>query len=246
MIRTRPARSGPTGRALVGLLAAGLCLTGCGSSLGVHPGSAAVIGDENISMSKIDSTTTKFCTFYVAQSHSQAAQQQSGPLPMGYLRTYAATSLVQRALGEQLAAAYDVQPASGYQQQLSQFQGVLASTPADQRDAAIALAGADAYLQNVQVAIGQKLTGNTGSGNADLKAALARGRVATQDWLDDHDIFIDPVLGVSVDGDGTFTSERGQTSYPLSALAAAGAKIDGQQVPDDSYTSALPAAQVCG
>jgi len=247
VIRMRQARRRPpkSGRALVALAAAGLVLTGCGSSLGIHPGSAAVIGGRSISMSTIDSTASLYCKVFLSQQRSQPSQQQSGPVPMGILRSYAAVSLAQRALGEQLADAYGVQPASGYQRQVSQFRQVLASSPADQRDAAIAVAGADPYLQNVQVSIGQQLTGNTSPANADVRAALERGKVATQDWLKDHDTFIDPVLGISVDG-GTFTPQKDQTSYPLSALASAGAKVGGQQAPPAAYTSALSGAQVCG
>jgi hypothetical protein len=159
VIRMRQARRRPpaSGRALVALAAAGLVLTGCGSSLGIHPGSAAVIGGRSISMSTIDSTASLYCKVFLSQQRSQPSQQQSGPVPMGILRSYAAVSLAQRALGEQLADAYGVQPASGYQRQVSQFRQVLASSPADQRDAAIAVAGADPYLQNVQVSIGQQL-----------------------------------------------------------------------------------------
>jgi hypothetical protein len=199
-----------------------------------------VVGDESVSMSKIDSTSTLFCKVYVAQA--QAQNQQSGPIPMGSFRSYAASSLAKRALGQQLAAAYDVQPASGYQQAVSQYQSALASSPADQRDAAIAVAGADAYLQNVQVAIGQKLTGKSGTTNADLKAALQRGEVATRDWLADHHAVVDPVFGLVVD-DGKFTTHKDQTSYPLSALASAGAQSTA--APGDAYTSQLSVAQLC-
>ena len=239
MILTRQLRSRrPV--ALVGLAAAGLVLSGCGSSLGIHPGSAAVIGDETLSMSKIDDTSTLFCTVYVAQSQS-SQQQQSGPLPMGSFRSFAAASLSKRLLGQQLADQYGVEPAPGYQQAVTQYEQALASSPADERDAAIEVAGADAYLQNVQVAVGQQLTGNSGQSNADLKAALERGKVATQDWLNDHDAFIDPVFGISVD-DGAFTPQQNQTSYPLSSFASQGA----QAQPDASFVSSLPTAQVCG
>jgi hypothetical protein len=224
--------------ALVGLAAAGLVLSGCGSSLGIHPGSAAVIGDESLSMSKIDDTSTLFCKVYLAQSQQS---QQSGPLPMGAFRSFAAASLAKRLLGEQLAEQYAVQPASGYQQAVSQYQQALASSPADERDAAIEVAGADAYLQNVQVAIGQQLTGNQGQSNADLKAALERGQVATQDWLKGHHAIIDPVFGVAVDG-GSFSQQKDDTSYALSTFAAQGA----QAQPDSTYVSSLPAAQRCG
>jgi hypothetical protein len=229
---------------LTGLALTGLVLTGCGSSLGIHPGAAAVVGDRSVSMSKIDDTATLFCRAYVAQSQ-QSQQGQSGPLPMGSFRSYAAASLSKRLLGQELADQYAVQPAAGYQAQVSQYEQALASSPADQRDAVVQVAAADAYLQNVQIAIGQQLTGNEGQSSADLKAALARGKVATQDWLNDHDAFIDPVFGVSV-ADGAFTPQREQTSYPLSALASGGAQISSQQAPPDSYTSALPAAQRCG
>lgn len=241
MIRKRPAgRPRAKVRVVVGLAATGLLLTGCGSSLGIHPGSAAVIGTDTLSMDKIDSTTTLYCQAYVTSSQ-QSSQQQSGPAPMGLFRSYVAGSLSKRLLGQQLADQYDVQPASGYQAQVSQLQSALASVPADQRDAVIDVAASDAYLQNVQVAVGQQLTGNEGQSNADLKAALARGQVATQDWLDHHEAVVDPVFSIAVDG-GKFTRELNQTSYPLSAFASQGA----QATPDASYVSALPAAQRCG
>jgi hypothetical protein len=229
--------------ALIGLAAAGLVLTGCGSSIGIHPGSAAVIGDDSVSMSTIDDTATLYCKAFVTAQ--QSSQQQSGPAPMGLFRSFAAAGLAKRALGEQLAEAYGVEPASGYQSQVTQLRQVLGSAPADQRDAVIAVSGSDAYLQNVQVAVGQQLTGKTGQADAEIKAALERGQVATKDWLDDHDVFLDPVFGLSVAG-GKFTQQQDETSYPLSALASAGAQVNGQQGPPSSYTSQLPAAQVCG
>jgi len=241
LTRQRSARR--SGAALAGIIAAGLLLTGCGSSVGIHPGSAAVIGDRTLSMSKIDDTATLFCKAYVAQSQQQSQQSQSGPLPMSSFRSYAAASLAKRLLGEQLAQKYHVSPASGYQSQVSQLQQALASAPGEQRDAVVAVAASDAYLQNVQVAIGQQLTGNEGQSNADIKAALQRGRVATQEWLNDHDAFVDPVFGLSVDG-GRFSLHKDQTSYPLSAMASSGARTTG--TPDSSYVQALPPSQVCG
>jgi peptidyl-prolyl cis-trans isomerase SurA len=194
-------------------------------------------------MSKIDDTTTLYCKAFVASQQTQ--QSQTGPIPMGFFRSYVAAGLAKRALGEQLAAAYDVQPASGYQQQVSQLEQALTSAPADQQAAVIDVAAADAYLQNVQVAIGQELTGKVGQTNAEIKAALQRGQVATRDWLADHKVYLDPVFGRSVDG-GSFSTVDNQTSYPLSPLASQGAQLDGQQAPPSSYTAQLPSAQVCG
>jgi hypothetical protein len=243
--RTRPARRRhPRVRALAALAAAGLLLTGCGGSLGIHPGSAAVVGDQTVSMSRIDDTTSLYCKAYVTQSQ-RSQQTQSGPLPMGTFRSFVAAGLAKRALGEQLAQAYGVEPASGYQQQVSQLQQALASSPADQRQAVIDVAASDAYLQNVQVAIGQELTGQVGQTDAAIKAALQRGQVATDDWLAHHKVYLDPVFGRTIDG-GSFSTSANQTSYPLSALASLGAQIGDQQAPPASYTSQLPASQVCG
>jgi hypothetical protein len=220
-----------------------LLLSGCGSSVGVHPGAAAVVGGETLSMNKIDDTTLLYCKAYVASSQ-QSQQGQSGPEPMGLFRSFVASGLAKRALGSELADAYSVEPASGYQSQVSQIQQALASAPADERQAVVDVAASDAYLQNVQVSIGQKLTGNEGTAQADVKANLQRGQVATQDWLKDHDIFVDPVFGLTVDG-GQFTRQQDQTSYARSSLARGGVAAFGQQGPPSSYTAALPAAQIC-
>ena len=241
MILTRQRRA-PRPAVLVGLALTGLLLTGCGSSIGIHPGYAAVVGDRTVSMSRIDNTATLYCQVYISSSQ-QSQQGQSGPQPMGLFRSYVAASLAKRLLGQALADDYDVEAATGYQRQLSQIQQAFASAPAGQRQAVIDVAGSDAYLQNVQVAIGQQLTGNEGQSDDDVNAALQRGQVATQEWLNDHDAFVDPVFDISVDG-GKFTREQDQTSYPVSALASAGAQTTA--APDESYTSALPEAQRCG
>src|SRR4051812_2984539 len=134
----------------------GLLLSGCGS-LGIHPGAAATVGDRTVSMSTIDDTTTSFCKAYIAQSQT-SQQGQSGPIPMGAFRSYVASSLSKRLLGEELVEQYSVQPASSYQAAVAQYQQALATAPADELAAVIKVAAADAYLQNVQVAIGQQLT----------------------------------------------------------------------------------------
>src|ERR1051325_4125878 len=87
VILTRPRRS------LVVAVAAstGLLLSGCGSSLGIHPGAAASVGGQTVSMSKIDHTTTLYCTAYVNQSQ-QSQQGSTGPIPMGAFRSYVASS----------------------------------------------------------------------------------------------------------------------------------------------------------
>jgi peptidyl-prolyl cis-trans isomerase SurA len=223
---------------VAGLALAGLLLSGCGGSLGIHPGSAAVIGDDTLSMDKIDSTATLYCRAYLPQ-----LQQAGQKVPMHYLRQFVATSLAERDLGQQLADQYAVQPTSQYQTRLNQVAQQFASAAPDVKQAVLDVEGGDPYLQTIQVAIGQKLLTEAGTPTTQAKAALQRGQVATQDWLRTHSASIDPVFGVAVDG-GAFDAVQDQTSYPLSALASSGAVTTGQ--PDPTYTAALTPGQLCG
>jgi hypothetical protein len=228
-------------RSLAGLALAGVLLSGCGAPVGVHPGSAAIVGDASISLNKIDDTTRLYCEAYLPQLQQS---QQSGPIPFRLLRQYVAASLAQRLLGEQLAAEFDVQPTSQYASHMSQVAQQFASTPAKQKSAVIDVEGGSPFLQTVQVALGRKLLAQSGQAAGGVKSALQRGEVATQDWLKSHTIEMDPVFGVAVDN-GQFKPATGDdTSYPLSPIASAGADTTNQ--PSQSYTSALSAAQVCG
>jgi hypothetical protein len=223
---------------LVGLALTGLVLSGCGASTGLHPGSAVVVGDESLSMNKINTTTQRYCEAYTPQ-----ITQQNQRVPMRFLRQFVAASLSQRLLGEQLAAEYDVQPTSQYAQQVTTVSQPFASAAPDLRDAVVDVEAGNPYLQTVQVAIGEKLLTEAGQPATNTKAALQRGQVATQDWLKTHSISVDPVFGVAVDG-GQFKASPDQTSYPLSTLASQGAASSAQ--PDPAYTAALPASAVCG
>jgi hypothetical protein len=234
------ARSVSRSVGLAGLAAAGLVLSGCGASMGIHPGSAAVIGDESISMSKIDTTTTRYCQAYEPQ-----ITQQSQRVPMRYLRQFVAANLSQRLLGQQLAQAYDVEPTAQYDQQVTKVEQQFASASSKLRKAVVDVEAGGAYLSTVQVAIGQKLLAESGNSNPTAKEALQRGQVATEDWLKDHSISIDPVFGIAADG-GQFKAAPDQTSYPLSALASQGAAAAGASQPDPAYTAALSPSQVCG
>lgn len=236
----RPARR-PARRtaALGGLALAAVALTGCGTSVGIYPGAAAVVGDRSLSMRTIDSTTSHYCDAYQPTIQKQAPDG----IPMRFFRQVVAANLTERLLGEQLAAEYDVQPSSEYAAAVANLRTQFASASSAARDAGIEVDGGDAYLKTVQVSIGRKLLAGSGETSPTLKAAFERGQVATDDWLKDHDVTIDPSLGVRFDN-GTASFKRDQTSYPLSPLASQGAAPP-TAAPDPSYTSALPPSQVC-
>src|SRR5262245_16627758 len=108
LTRQRPTRR-PAG--VVGLALAGLFLTGCGPSLGIHPGSAVVVGERTKSMGSIDSTSRLYCQAFIPTIQ----QSSQGSVPMGLIRQFVAASLAQRMIGEGLAEQYDVKPAKGYE-----------------------------------------------------------------------------------------------------------------------------------
>ena len=180
---------------LVGLALAGLVLSGCGASTGLHPGSAAVVGDQTLSMRKINTTTQRYCRAYAPQI-TQASQR----VPMRFLRQFVAASLSQRLLGEQLAEQYDVQPTAQYDQQVTKVSQPFATAAPELRNAVIDVEAGSPYLQTVQTAVGEKLLAEAGQPTTNAKAALQRGQVATDDWLKTHTISLDPVFGVAVDG----------------------------------------------
>jgi hypothetical protein len=235
----QPGRGGRRPVALVGLALGALALTGCGPAIGIHPGAATVVGDRTLSMGKIDSTSTLYCEAYGPTLQQQAPDG----IPMRYFRQVVAADLSERLLGEQLAAAYDVQPSSEYAAAVANLRKQFSTASSAAREAGIEVDGGDAYLKTVQVSIGRKLLAASGETDPALKAAFERGQVATQEWLKTHDIKVDPSLGVDVT-DGAFSFKRDQTSFPLSTLAVQG-MASPTQAPDATYTAALPPSQVC-
>jgi hypothetical protein len=224
---------------VAGLTLVGLLLSGCGGSLGIHPGSAVVIGSDSVSMDKIDSDAGRICQAFLPQ-----LQQGGQKVPMRYVRQLVATNLAQRALGQQLADEYSVQPTSDYASQVTQLTQQFSTATPEVQQAVIDVEGGPAYLQNVQVAVGHQLLAASGNPTTKVKVAYQRGQVATQDWLRSNSATIDPVFGASVDG-GAFTQGYDQTSYPLSTLAAAGFRSTSQSA-DPAYTAGLPPSQICG
>lgn len=225
--------------ALVGLALGALALTGCGPTLGINPGAAAVVGDRSLSMNKIDSTATLYCEAYAPVLKTQAPTG----VPMRYFRQNVAANLTERLLGEQLAAAYDVQPSSEYAAAVANLRKQFAQASSAARDAGIEVEGGDPYLKTVQVSIGRKLLAESGQASPTVQEAFARGQVATQDWLKNHDVKVDPSLGVTVDN-GIVSFKRDQTSFPVSTLATLG-MANPSSGPDPTYTATLPASQVC-
>ncbi|WP_028639245.1 SurA N-terminal domain-containing protein [Nocardioides sp. URHA0032] len=220
-----PTRLG--GLALV--LAAAVLLTGCDDVPAFSPGVAARVGDDTISTSQVDDVSVAYC---------QAAEkqlQEDQALPQHYLRAQVAGSLALRAAADQFAAEHDVTAGPSYDQAVRQAEQSLADLSGSQRQAIIDVQGAATYVQAVETAVGATL------GGSGAKANLAAGQKAFQDWLDAHDVRIDPLYGVSIDDGASKLTDTG-LSFAVSDTAT---KADADQ-PDTEYAGALPDNQRCG
>ena len=241
MSSRQPGRSVARSVSLAGLAAAGLVLTGCGVSTGIHPGSAAVIGDESLSMSKIDTTASRYCQAYAPQ-----ISQQSQRVPMRYLRQFVAANLSQRLLGRparrgvRRPADLGVRPAGHQGRDSSSRRRPRSCARRSSTSRPAASTSRPCRRRSARSCWRSPVPSSP-----TAKAALQRGQVATEDWLKDHSISLDPVLGIAADG-GQFKATTDQTSYPLSTLASQGAAAAGASQPDPAYTAALTPSQVCG
>jgi len=229
---TRRARLGSV--ALV--VGAGL-LTGCGvAGTDFHPGVAAEVGDQTLSTDRLDDLVTDYCTF-VADNPSP---EQPVRARYGY-RSELVSILVRRAAVEQAAAQYDAEPGAAYATQVADLERTFATLPEGQQEALVTINEALLYGFEGQVAIGQAVLSADGETEPDPAVAEARGAEVVADWIDSHDIEINPEYGLQVDG-----AELTPTDQHLSYAAGDSAQAGQADEPDPAYIDSLPVSQRCG
>lgn len=230
---------GVVSRVSVGSLAVLLMgsLSGCGvAGTDFHPGVAAQVDGDTITVSKVDTVASSYCDAIEKQ-----LQGQNQKLPFRYLRGGVAGELALKAAAEQFAAKYHVGPGDQYQRKLTELQTATSTLPQDQVDAVIEIESAGTYISGVQQAVGAKLLGQQGTVAAAGSAAGKAGAKAFADWLDQQDVDIDPQFGVQLK-DGQAVPVDTSVSYALSDTARQG----DAQTPDQTYAAGLPASHRCG
>ena len=86
ILQRHPGRPVARSVTVAGLAVLGLLLSGCGGALGIHPGSAVVVGTDSVSMDKIDTDSGLICQAFLPQ-----LQQGGQKVPMRYVRQVVAT-----------------------------------------------------------------------------------------------------------------------------------------------------------
>lgn len=203
-------------------------LTGCGTVSGFNPGVAARVGDDTVTMNRVDDVTAAYCRA------AEAELQEGQVLPQHYLRSQVAGALALRVAADQFAAEQGVSAAEDYDQAVAQAREQLGPMPEDEVQALIDVQGVPTYVQAVEKSVGEQQGAN---GNAATKA----GEEAFLAWLEDHDIDLDPRFGISIENGVTAPADT-SLSYGLSETAT---KANADQ-PDTDYAAALPDSQRCG
>lgn len=203
-------------------------LTGCGAVPGFNPGVAARVGDDTVSMDRVDDVTGAYC-------RAAEAQFQDGQvLAQHYLRGQVAGALALRVAADQFAAEQGVTASADYDRAVAQAEEQLSKLPDDQAQALVDVQGVPIYVQAVEKSVGEQ-QGETGD------AATKAGEKAFLSWLAEQDIDLDPRFGVSIDK-GTTAAADTSLSY---ALGDTSTQANADQ-PDTAYAALLPDSQRCG
>lgn len=222
-----------TTRYAVGLTAAALLLGGCGTA---SPGVAAQVGDDEITVREVDALASEYCSAFEEQFTSNGEV-----VPQHYLRGGILGLLVRSSAAEQLADEYDVEAGATYDEKVaSTTQGTL-QLPEEVREAIITVETAGSYVEAIQAAVGERILTEESGAAPEYTETVERGEQAFTEWLDDHEVEIDPQFGIQVDG-GQVGRTDTTLSFPVSDAAVDGAA----EAPDPAYSASLPDAQRCG
>lgn len=212
-------------------------LSGCGvAGTGFHPGVAAEVGDDEISVSRVDEVASNYCSAIREQLRGD-----NQVLPLRYLRGGVAGQLALVAAAEQLAEEYGVEPGVQYDQKVAELKGAVASLPEEQQDAVIAIESSASYISGVEQAVGTEVLRKQGTAKPTTAEAGQAGQQALDKWLDEHEVDIDPRFGVELkDGQAV------PTDTSLSHAVGGTAKNGDADSPDPEYAGSLPSSHRCG
>jgi hypothetical protein len=173
-------------------------------SSGPRPGTALELDGQRVTTRHLDSVASRYCSA-LAKVGTQLTTQAA--------RKQVVSALALRLLGERFSADEGVEPDSSYDTQLAQLRPQLGQFDSKTRDAIIEVEGAQYYA------------------TALLNSA---GQQRFSDWLGRQDLVINPVYGVTLDGESF-----GHVDPSLSVAASSTAKTALQNA---SNPEAAPAA----
>lgn len=221
------------GRPAILVAAAAVLLSGCGA--GSSPGVAAKVGDEEISMSRVDSASQALC-----QSQESSLRDNGQVVAMRQVRRLVVTLLADAATARQVAAEYDVSPGPEVGRESAQWESVARTLPEDSREDFIEVMTSQVLKQSVASQAGEASLLAEGVTDPTPEEAAARGADIFGTWPDSEGLELDPRFGLAV-ADGQYQLADTDLSVAVSDLATA-ASNDA----DTEHPKTLPENQRCG
>lgn len=219
--------------AVLSVLAAAT-LTGCGSELSpdVHPGLAAVVEGEDVTLDEVDDYAEELCAW-------QEPNLEQGKIawPMSYVRTVAVDSIVNGLLTDRFAETLDFDRDEALATAEEQATTRATSPAGNVDETAYELFVRQAFHDNVLRAAGYAELGD----DADLEQVAEAGLESFNAWREDVDVTVDPRFG---EMDPATFSYKAPGS--LAVRVSGGLQdVEGDQF-DQDYVTSLPDEQRCG
>lgn len=212
-------------------------VAGCGSDLSpdVHPGSAAVVGDDEIALDAVDDLADDLCDLIEPQLQANQLAWSTAKM-----RAIALDSLLTDLLTRRFADEFDLEPGPNYERQLQVALQANESDQLDGRDLEIANSFTERALYHSAIVAA---AGREELGSADDATLEARGEELFQAWRDEQDLSVDDRFGSVQNVSGfPFTAADGGLSVAVSDLATESAA----DADDPAAVAELPPSQRCG
>jgi hypothetical protein len=210
--------------------------TGCGlTDEGPRPGVAAEIDGETLRLEQVDEAVEEYCTLRAEHPEATAVSKAA-------IRAQFVLGWTQAVAVERLAPEYDVSlpPEKVHRTAVEANWGELGEIDDENYEAFEWLTWIQERLTGpVEVLGSRKLEEETGQGSVG-QTAVDRGIAVVQEWVEEQDPHLNPVLGELDEETGFFGGDA--LSVPVSDEAKQAASTE----QSEEYVANLPADQRCG
>lgn len=216
-------------------VAALVTLTGCAAA-GLHPGAAAVVGDEEISLEEANEFAEAFC-----ELNRPSLQQDATTVSMAELKAFSLHLLVRDVLLHDFAEERGIEPGADYHQAVSQLDEEAAQfgVPAEQVDTYRRFRESEEFARAVFQAAGEEAVPGGGP-----EQTLGAGQAEFQEWTQEQDVDLDPRFG-TLDEQFAYSPGGESLSVPVSEQARLGMTPPEPGQRSSAYVVTLPASQTC-
>ncbi|WP_244931750.1 hypothetical protein [Nocardioides sp. W7] len=211
-----------------------LALTGCGvTATGVHPGQAASINGETISVAEVDDVAGSACA--VLRSNPEFEGQV---ITGTAVRNAAQRSLALRTMADQVLEDLDLTLPATASDGADAYRSAYGSADPADVEAAEPVFTADQHLSNVLVAVGTDEVGADAGDDAIITAGVEKVRA----WQADADIVTNPLFEAVEIGETQILSTRDDLSVATSEFAVQASTAE----TPEGFAAELPESQRCG